>query len=146
MEFSEASKFLKEKEKAFMQRFLPDEARSGHGVLFDPDEEIHFIPSAQELQACLEGYLIVIEAAAHYHCEAVRGRIEASELVLGYLGRARRAGIDLPESPARDRLVFLIENTLLEAQKVHQRPIRLDGYKRIYDIAYMLGTTIKSVL
>jgi hypothetical protein len=146
VEASQAAKALREKEKAFLTKSLPNGVRSAHSLLFDPDGKIDFIPSAQELRLCLEEYLALVEEAAGHHCEAVRGCIQASELTLGYLGRARRSGIDPPESPVRGRLIFLIENILLEAQKVHQRPLRLDGYKRIYDIAHMLGKTSKIVL
>jgi hypothetical protein len=141
----EAAKALREKEKAFLTKFLPNGVRSAHSVLFDPDDTIDFIPSAQKLQSCLEEYLALVEEAARYSCEAVRVCIRASELTLAYLGRSRRAGIDPPESPSTNRLILLIENTLLEAQKVHERAMRLDGYKRIYDIAFLLGKTVENV-
>jgi hypothetical protein len=142
---SEAAKVLRQKEKAFLRRFLPNDVRSAHSLLFDPDGKIHFIPSDQELQACLQEYLSLVEEAAQYNCEAVRGCIQASQLVLGYLGRAHRAGVHPPDSPFKDRLILLIENALLEAQRVHERPMALDGYKRIYDIAYLLGKTVEDV-
>jgi len=145
VKFSDAAKVLREKEKAFLRRFLPNDVRSAHSVLFDFDGKIDFIPSAQELQACLQEYLSVIEEAAQYNCEAVRGCIQASELALGYLGRARGAGIHPPESPFKDRLILRIKNTLIEAKKVHERPMALDGYKRICDIAYLLGKTVENV-
>ena len=141
---SEPARVLRAKEKTFLSGFLPKGVRSAHSVLFDPDGEIEFIPSPGKLQACLVEYVSLVEEAARYSCEAVRGCIEASELALAYLGRARRAGIDPPPSPWTNRLILLIETTLLEAQKVHERPMGLDGYKRIHDIAHLLGGTIDS--
>jgi hypothetical protein len=145
VKISEVAKVLREKENAFLKRFLPNDARSAHSVLFDPDNKIDFTPSAQELQACLQEYLSLVEDAAHYNCEAVRGCIRASELALAYLGRARRAGIHLPECPFNDRLILLIENAIIDAKKVHERPMGLDGYKRIYDIAYLLGKAVENL-
>ena len=134
----QSAKYLKQEEQTFLRRFLPDNVRSAHTVLFDPDENVDFIPTTDQLQSCLEAYLRLIEKVAQYGCEAVRGCISASELTLGYLSRAVRAGIRIPSFSRKQYMFQMIEGILFEASKVHQNWKRLDGYKRIIDIAYLL--------
>ena len=135
----QSAKYLKQEEQTFLRRFLPDNVRSAHTVLFDPDENVDFIPTTDQLQSCLESYLCLIEKAAKYGCEAVRDCICASELTLGYLSRAVHAGIRIPSFSRKQLLIQMIEVILFEASKIHQNYwARLDGYKRIIAIAYFL--------
>lgn len=58
------TKVLRETEQALLHRFISDNVKSAHNVLFDPDGNNDFIPLTDELQSRLEAYLFIVEKAA----------------------------------------------------------------------------------
>ena len=138
MQMYKSRKLLKEKEQKFLVRFLPNNIKSAHSVLFDPDGEIDFYPSPDELLSCLEAYLLLIDYAAQDGCEAVRDCISASELTLAYLIHAFDSGISIPSFSRKRYMISIIDDILLKASKIHRNPIMLDGYKRINAISNLL--------
>jgi hypothetical protein len=73
---------------AFLARFLPPEVGHSHDLLYDWDDEFAFVPTEDEVRACLEAYVLLLADAVAREPLGVLFLLEANELVLAYVRRA----------------------------------------------------------
>ena len=129
----------------FVKRFLPEGLRSGHGLLFDFQNPCNFVPDKKQLKKCIIEYLFLLkDIPSDAYRDILGGRmLDASELVLAYLGRSNEKDrLRLPNNIVKElilKIETLLSNVRRDCEAVgHRGYMYLDGCKRIYDIAWLL--------
>lgn len=131
----------------FVRRFVPKGVVCGHYLLFDFfEDECDFVPTDDELNACLDGYLDLLNEVPPDSPEELRdiSMMDASELALAYLGRWR-AGKEGTLGRARVEVLLKVANTLLATvlERYGEQMHRLDGYKRVIGIVKLLDECLR---
>ena len=128
----------------FLKRFLPRGLRSGHSLLFDFQSPFDFTPDKKQLEKCIEEYLFLLKDIPFGgFTEILGGRmLDASELVLAYLGRSNENDRLHLASDIVKELSLRIDTLLSDVKKFSEvigRPyMAFDGCKRLHDIAWLL--------
>ena len=126
----------------FICRFVPEGVRSGHDLLYDFfDKKSDFMPTTDELNECLDGYLNLLTEVPPDSPEELRdmSMMDASELAIAYLGRWR-AGKEVTLDRARIEVLLKVANTLLATvlERYGEEMHRIDGYNRVSWIVRLL--------
>ncbi len=93
---------------------------------------------SRELGRCLTAYLELLKAASSLGLRGVVRVLSASELMLGNLGRALRAGVAPRLDAANDRLADSIRRVLDQVDEYPARHRQMDIFKRLEAIGAVL--------
>ncbi len=130
----------------FVRRFVPKGVGCGHYLLVDIDKKSDFVPTDDELNECLDGYLDLLTEVPPDSPEELRdmSMMDASELAIAYLGRWR-AGKEVTLDRARIEVLLKVANTLLATvlERYGEQMHRLDGYKRVIGIVKLLDECLR---
>ena len=129
---------LRHLEQAFIRRFAPTEATSRQDFLFDFGGVVTSWLDPRELGRCLKAYLELLEKASSLGLFGVERVLSASELMLGNLGRALRAGVTPRLDAANDRLADSIRRVLDQVDEYPAMHRQMDIFKRLEAIGAVL--------
>ena len=126
----------------FVCRLVPKGVVCGHYLLYDFfEDECDFVPTDDELNECLDGYLDLLNEVPPDSPEELRdmSMMDASELTLAYLGRWRR-GKEVTLDRARVEVLLKVANTLLATiiGRYGEEELTADGYKRVVRLVELL--------
>jgi hypothetical protein len=132
--------------RKFIQKFLPQGVSDAHSFLYDWDKKYDFAPTESELDECLKDYTDLIVDASGEHILNVLDfeLMNASELVLSYLGRAGDK-FSLVSESVKGRLMWVTSQIVSDVETFMGGRFRYyDAFKRIASINEYLNEVSKS--
>ena len=125
---------------AFVSRFLPEGVESGHSLLYDWESTSDYVPKADEVVDCLNSYLDLLKGIPKDEPWDVLGNcmMDASELVLAFLGRAASADRATVACQPSLGLRYEIDDLLKRLEQVREEFIHYDACKRLRAISDQL--------